>query len=162
MRRFGRGSRRWQSCYYQASVRTEKKGIAVGICLMERPNGLRVSCRPCESDIHRSGTQSSKNARSRSPDRAVGCTQPSRRGVTPHQRNPLIAHRTTHLLPWTSRPAVETGHRTGADEPPLHPGSHAPVTPPLVAVATSRGRPRSPRYVRQVLGLVALSLIAVL
>jgi hypothetical protein len=125
------------------------------------PNGLRVS-RAAPLDRKTIGPIPAFKMRPISlAASGVGCTRPSRRGVTPHQRNPP-APRASHLLPCAPRPAVETGHRTGADQPLLHPGSQAPVTPPLVAVATFCGRPRSPRYVRQVLGLVALSLTAIL
>jgi hypothetical protein len=55
-------------------------------------------------------------------------------GVTPHQRNPLDSpHPSAPIVLYAHDQQQETVKTTGVSERLLHPGSHASVTPSLVA-----------------------------
>jgi len=99
---------------------------------MVRPNGLGLSGgAPRDRERYRADSSLQK-----SPDLAGAKRRPLHPvitvGVTPHQRNPLA-----RFIPYTclrdQQQATVKG--TGATEPMLHPGSHASVTPSLVAGA---------------------------
>src|SRR4051812_41220132 len=92
------------------------------------PNGLGISGGALIDRKHTRADTSVQKATILRAQSAVRCIQPSRRGVSPHQRNPF-AHPHPSACIMSIRPAAETVKGTGALQPMLHPGSSASVTP---------------------------------